>query len=372
MEYDGKPAINIKVEGNGKIVNLFEREFEYFIKNGSENPDIIFNFSSNQNLDHEYYVTGDSKKSKEYFTFKIPSSADVNILLDNRLLKVDVKLIPSFKKKVGNILPQFYKIANSKYASIEDMMYQGFIWDVLQPMLQICFLNHNRTFLHGSSLVDKSGNVAIFTGWGGSGKTSISSYILLNDIKGYSFLSDDLSIIDVGGKVYYNPTYIHLYPYNMPSFPKLELTLRNHQSGLIDKIQWDVRKKLYGPKGVCRRVSPKDIYHNNLGESGKLDKVFYFQRYSGDNIIIEKTSSELMSKLTSNVIYYEIKNWVNFLSAYNCTPIVSDTSLPNINEFINKTQECLEAAFKDKNIYTIKVPISCTPDRLLDALYSYL
>ena len=109
--------------------------------------------------------------------------------------------------------------------------------------------------IHGSS-VSINNEGYIFTGSGGSGKTSISTSLILE--KDYKFVADDITFLNVSGRLYSNLEFPKIYYYNVKQNPALKKKLMDKRN-IFDKIQWILKQNI-PPYSVRRSVNPRSFF----------------------------------------------------------------------------------------------------------------
>ena len=109
---------------------------------------------------------------------------------------------------------------------------------VLIPMI---YFFDNLTIIHASSFKNiKSGETYIIGGTGGVGKTSLE--LLYCKKNNFSFISDDIAVIDDNGNIYPNLSYPKIYAYNATNNNLTKLILSDDT--FAGKIHWYLMKKI--------------------------------------------------------------------------------------------------------------------------------
>lgn len=276
------------------------------------------------------------------------------------------------KQAIAKRLDKLYRLYSYEYESIEVRLIRGFIYYVINPVLQMMFVRNSVSFIHGSTISYKDNKAYLFTGWGGSGKTSTSSSILFSD-DDYKFMSDDLAIIDSDKSVYNNPAISHIYPYNVVGFEELEKIVK-YGSTKLESLHWDIRKKYLGINKVRRRIDPALIYKVNNNKTLQSSKVFYFMRYDGDEISHQVLNTSEAVNVSINVTNFEVKgiqSLHSFLYSIPSCDLVKQKShigfskvFGSYNDYNEKLHAIYSNYFESQTVWYIKVPKKTAPKEL--------
>ncbi len=163
---------------------------------------------------------------------------------------------------VLNDARQSVRLVANSYARL---FITGFFVDF---MIQHSLIRKGYSVIH-SSAISRDGVSYLFSGRGGSGKTSLSmSYISSDDA--YRYLGDDFTIVHDGFAVPF-VTPLNLFYYNVDSFIRSRLS-RDEMTSL------SLRKALYlVTRGYAKffvRVNPMKIFPDIVGDSSRISKVF--------------------------------------------------------------------------------------------------
>jgi hypothetical protein len=230
-----------------------------------------------------------------------------------------------------------------------------FVYAVFQPVVQMALLGKGASFIHASSLKDRDGQAVLFAGWGGCGKTSTSSSLLLADSKRWAFVGDDLSILDKTGTVSYNHVGMHVYPYNLNGNPELSTRILSRMRA-VDRLHWAIRKSTHGPEGVVRRHSPRTIY-GSVADSARVKTCIYLDRYFGDKVEIEQAGPDEIAKRACSVLLYEIRFFLEPLLQIGG----SDSSLlsfPDVETLASGVKQVISGGLSNSRNFRVMVPAS--------------
>ena len=171
---------------------------------------------------------------------------------------------------------------------------------VLEPVMYLSFLKQGIFFMHSAG-VSKDGQAYVFPAYGGTGKTTTSMSLLS---KGYSFLGDDLLIIDpANAKVFPYPRPLHIFTYNVRNLHGAKIP--THVTGIIyfkNVLRFFLEKVLRTEFLISTRVHADDIIPDlALSEPVKLHHVIFLKK-AGDSETIKLSSDKLIKEHAKNIV----------------------------------------------------------------------
>lgn len=250
------------------------------------------------------------------------------------------------------------RLAHEHYFSYQEMLASTFVYRQLIPGIQVALLDRGATLIHASSIHDASGMAVLVAGWGGSGKTSASSYLYMNQPECWKYLSDDLAILGKDGIIHFSPIPINVFPYNVHQFPVLEKQIVGAM-GIVERWQWRLRRRLFGFDGVARRVAPvRDIEPN---KKFRLGLALHLQRTNSAVPRITECGVEDLAKVAKNVLSYELRHGLNAYTLANAFYTAATPIIPGPDEIANRAQRIMESAFAHVRLACIDVPKSYGP-----------
>lgn len=225
---------------------------------------------------------------------------------------------------------------------------------VLVPMT---YFFDDITIVHASSFKNNITNeVYLIGGTGGVGKTSLELLYCKKD--NYSFISDDIAVIDNKGNVYPNLSYPKIYAYNVAEDKEFEKVVLSNDS-LMGKIQWNFIRKTRGDKRVRRRLSPVKLYNDIEKDKSNINNYIILTRNNMiDKINLdENISTENIVQATLDVIYNEYSAFHDHIKwhEYNCIINNIEPTL-KLDDIFKRSQEILTSTFKNVNKQYIKIP----------------
>lgn len=194
------------------------------------------------------------------------------------------------------------------YEEIGQIFHEG----VLQPSLFLYF-SQNISLIHGSSVISPSGKTITFGGTGGVGKTSLELELILN--KDYSFIADDISILDNKGYLLPNFNLPKIYGYNLLGYRQIEKKLFENKTNL-DKLWWNVQKKLKAPNRYRRRADIDSFYSGRKAAESKFNRYIILYRSNVPDPVRTQLTAKEAARMNTSVMYTELARLFNTLKLH--------------------------------------------------------
>jgi len=230
------------------------------------------------------------------------------------------------------------------------------------------FFIQNKALIHASSMKhERTGKTILFGGTGGVGKTSLE-LLLCRDLE-YSFISDDIAIVDNSGAVYPNLSFPKIYAYNVVG----NVELRNlifKDKNIIDKFQWNLKKRLRGDSSVRRALSPLYLYKKIEIKKRNVDEYYMlYKTNTVDNITIEKLNYRDASDMTLKIIKNEYQSVFQHITwhEYNCK-LMGFNPILKLDDILDRWLDLYMQLFKNIQCYTVKIPIDIKHDEFLSEM----
>jgi hypothetical protein len=259
------------------------------------------------------------------------------------------------------------KLRSIQYTYPHEAIGQIFHELVLIPMIQM-FFSDRFAVIHGSSVGTPEGDVYVFSGTGGVGKTSMM--LELVEEQKYDFIADDITVLSSEGNVHANFAFPKIYGYNTLGSPSMKKKLLGATS-YADRIAWNLQMKRMGPSGVRRRVNPKEFFDGQISQSGKLKKFFILFRTETKNLSLESVSASKATEMNLHVMKSEYAILYNHLHWYqfNCLGTKSgiDERL-SYDRMWEKSRAIQLATLENVECLKINVPMKMTAQELKDQL----
>lgn len=319
---------------NNKYMDYLEREYSYFKVRSVNNPDLIVyigDFKSKTSgctvVNHKYFVKKDFLYCRDSY----------------KIVKWKVQ-IEGFEK--NNTIIRFHSGRLGDYFLCRY---------VIEPFMRYKVNKKGYVFLH-SSAVSKGKNAYLFFASKGVGKTST----ILNLVnRGFSFMSDDYTILSKHGTVFSFPTTIHMFFYNVKQCPFILKKL-----GTRDKLGIKLRHLNYlltmGYAQFPYSINVLDIFPaSSIGKRKELKSLIFLHKVRDKGIIARKkiNASSLAKKIVM-VNKFEACNFLEYMLAYSFLFPKS-----TVARHWDLSEKNLISALKNKNLSEILVPEAYT-DRI--------
>lgn len=226
---------------------------------------------------------------------------------------------------------------------------------LLIPTLQM-FYSEQLAVLHGSAVISPDGDVSIFGGTGGVGKTSLM--LELARERGYQFLADDISIINSDATVFANLAFPKIYGYNTLGVPDMKKQLLGGK-GVMDRLAWNLKMKLRGPSSVRRRIDPEVFFPAGVAQQGSLKNYYILFRSSSPKLEVNPIDIDTTIQMNHCVMRAEYSNLYRHLHWYEYNTIgtgeSADPGLVYRNIWSN-SERIQREAFAKANCFQVNVP----------------
>jgi len=336
-------------------------------------PKITFILNSVGERERTSQSIGNSRIQISESGIALKLGEEFSVFVVNRTggLDIYVDYAPSVKRQLLLKAPKFIqKMKSSEFETASDAISRSFMFRVYYPLLTLFLRSQDKVLMHGSTLC-VGDETHLYTGLGGSGKTSLSSYTLLNNATS-KFIADDISVIDANTRqVYFNPFVVHVYPYNVKGFDKLFSRISSNWK-FLEKLHWYTREKLFGVKGVRRRVSPNLLFEVNSADTYLSNVEFCFR--TTETLFNRRViSSAEISDVSVEIILDEVKGLATLLNDVGCIPkeirgryLKDNLNIFNIslNEFLNSYQRLLNNIFRKTLNHVLFIPNKTNPEEL--------
>ncbi|MEX0597087.1 MAG: hypothetical protein WD512_11360 [Candidatus Paceibacterota bacterium] len=246
-----------------------------------------------------------------------------------------VHILFSLKKPINTLHEWIQKFRNMEFNHRQERVGQIIHEQVLVPSV---FFDEYRVPIH-SSAVQYNGQVILFGGHGGVGKTSLELELCFNNDA--TFIADDMSVVSNSG-VYPNLNFPKLYGYNVEG--NLEIKERViSKRNKIDWLQWNYQK-MKGADKVRRRISPAELYKNYHMDEQPIDRYVILKRCDNNEVQISKLSVNEATEVTIGILQSE------FRSIFK----VFGTECKNV--ILNRWEEKLPQIFSRINCEEVSIP----------------
>lgn len=351
--------IPIELSGSGEVYNNISKELSGFPET-KEDAEVCFTINTKKlEVPPDVTVASDIFYNARYFALK---STPLKFEIKGRIFEkepLEVNVYPAIPRKRTFRTRERFRDWN--FFTIEETLAKNFVYNIFDFVMELKLLVNSSSFIHASSL-EKDGKAILFVAAGGIGKTSIMMQMLKKE--GWKYLADDLSIIDSNGRVYFNPKYIQIYPYNIKNdFELYNLLIKGR--GALDRLHWSYRKLRYGEASVRRRVDPRVFFGpGKVSSSAQVAKVINLVRTNVNDFEIDEIAPDVISIMASEILSLEINPFFKYSCL--CNGGGSDSPFPKIEEIKERAFRRFQEIFNNVPRYQLKIPLKASPSDLFE------
>jgi len=256
-------------------------------------------------------------------------------------------------------IPATHQLIHPSFKTKQEALVSIFIFRIWQWIVFLKLIEKGEAFIHASSvLVDEKAYV--FGSWGGVGKTTILLKLTMEN-PNIQFLSDDMTLVDMRGNVFLNPTPLHIYPYNWKGFPALKNRVLSKR-GLIDRTSWGIWSKLMGRGRICRRMYVEQLVGNKIGRRGFVHKFFFLKRSNTQNLSISSLNNKDFIAQSLSLIQLSVMN--TFSEIVYPIAAAEESLLGDIFNLKKKLFVVYKNFLKNAKTFEVTIPSNVTPEEL--------
>ena len=171
--------------------------------------------------------------------------------------------------------------------------------------------------MHAATLASGGGAVT-FTGTGGVGKSSAILSAAHN--QEFSFVSDDISVINNKGRMFANFAWPKIYGYNCAGNQFKKLLLKDRS--WIDRVHFTT-KNARNPSSVRRKIRPEVLFNGRVAKEPLLKMVVLLFREDVDSIKVGELNRQagldmfLEVMMAEYQVFHKFINWEKYNSLGN-------------------------------------------------------
>jgi len=259
------------------------------------------------------------------------------------------------------------RTGSSNYLLQSEKVAKNFMYNIFDFVTQLANLRLGQSYIHASSFVRRERAVAIVA-WGGVGKTT--ALLKLVGGSGWSFLSDDLGLIDDTRTLWRTPKRLQVYGYNVAGEGETYRALMSGRN-VVDRAAWHVRRFTAGPKRVRRRVSAEELFgREQTATSAELTDLFFMERADVIELSAVPIETTEVARRAARTIVRETQPMSELMTAVYSSG--HHPALPTPETFYSDTLDTLQRCLKGVAGRLIRVPLKTRPDELARFLNSLL
>lgn len=245
------------------------------------------------------------------------------------------------------------KLYNNQYSSIDERISQIIYELVLVPSV---YFDEQNFLIHSSAFIKEGAGAVLIGGTGGVGKTSLEIELCMN--RDYSFVADDISVVNDDAFVWPNLSFPKIYAYNLKGNDKLRNQIFKNRP-FHDKLAWKFKHFLNGPAGVRRTVSPVDAYGKYQKDKSPIDAYYILVKRNVEEISIEKVDAKSASEMTQFIIQTEYSAFNNHILWHEFNNKMLGTKpILKLDKVMARWKEKSEKVLSKIDCYVINVPLN--------------
>lgn len=256
-----------------------------------------------------------------------------------------------------------YRLRSRQYSSACEATCQNIYYMMLDYVTHLRGLPLGQSYIHASTMTKDGVGVAV-AGWGGVGKSASVLEMVWN--RGWSYLSDDLAIIDVDGTLYYNPKNLTIYPYSIEGTAQADHLIAEF-SGL-NRAHWFARKRLFGPKGTRRRLPSRTVFGDaaHTASSAPLRHLVVLERSDVNEPVRREADARSAAAALANVMLSELSPMVEVAARANSSEHAPQ--MPNVAVILRDTEAVIYKAIANTCLSILHVPHSWSPSQTASSI----
>lgn len=263
-------------------------------------------------------------------------------------------------RTAGRLPSPLFRFLHVHRFSSEEVRASTFLYRHLIPWVQHILVRRGATLVHAAAVRSKAGGGLLVAGWGGSGKTSGTAALYFGRSEQWSFLSDDLAIVDSDGRAYRSPIPLNVFPYSTSTFPPLhDRVVRG--MGFWDRLQWAVRGRVMGRAGVARRIPAPIDPSPAVGT--KVELALHLNRGPVDEPRASHWDAASFARMCRTVLHFELRGAVPVYAAASALVPATD-AIPAIDRLVEEAEKVLAMGLRTTSCRVLTVPEDAGPREL--------
>jgi len=224
-------------------------------------------------------------------------------------------------------------------------------------LVPVTFLDPGIAPVHGSA-ISINGEVAIFSGTGGVGKSSAMLIAAKLKDERISFMADDMALLSNEGLVNGNFAWPKVYGYNLNSLPDKVDLLRGRN--FADKLHFFAKIRLANGDKVRRKVSPLALFPS-IQDQGRLSSLTFMFRANTTKFKIEKVDVERAAHLSLAIMEGEYGDIYKYLAWTEYNQLINRTRpVLTLAEMRKNWLQCYRSGLSRSRVQIVHIPLNAT------------
>lgn len=258
------------------------------------------------------------------------------------------------------------KTLNKQFHHREESIGQGFHEIVLMGLLvfmEQCFP------IHASGFISPAGKSFLIGGTGGVGKTSSEIELCFN--RSYTFLADDIAVVDKDGWCYPNLSFPKIYAYNLEGKGDFKNQVLANR-GFLEKIHWIVWRSI-GLDKVRKRLAPNVIFENHATSKTRLDSYFLLAKSGNSEFKAVDVTTEQAVEMTIKILKNELHTLFQEIRLLELNSnYMKQEQFWSEEKIVDQWRASMTQAFADVNLKVIQIPKVVNHDDLKSSIANYI
>lgn len=272
--------------------------------------------------------------------------------------------LPDGLAKWDRIASPITRLASRDSSTLLEIAAKNTIYEIIDTVGAYRLPMIDATMLHASAL-SRNGRAVVLAGTGGVGKSTTLLAAMEQDPT-WSYVSDDMLILESNGRISRHPKRIQVYAYNVAALPALESSILSRMS-TGRRRTWEVRARVLGPKQARVRIDAEDLFGSHRVEDiTQLGVAAWVRPIAvGAPSIIRLEAAEL-ARRSSIALVDEVWDFARLLN----TGCLLTQGAISVSAFQTQVEEVMATAFEAIPCYELSVPYGADPRLLLDVMSS--
>ncbi len=256
------------------------------------------------------------------------------------------------------------RIVSRDSSTLLEIAAKNVIYEIIDTLAAYRLPIVDAALLHSSALA-RNGRAVVLAGTGGVGKSTSLLAAMAQD-PSWSYMSDDMVVVESDGTISRHPKRIQVYAYNVDKLPGMRATVMSHMSPWNRRL-WMSRSRVLGPKQARIRLSADELFGSErVAEVGQLGSAVWIRPAPKGEPSVDQLDAAELGRRASVALVDEVWDFARLL---NLGSLLTRESI-SVAEFQTDVESVLATAFSAVPCYELTIPYGADPQLLLSAFTS--